>query len=69
MVKCFFTKILILIIIQMTKIEIMANRLDRFKEQVQLTVPGTSKNIRMHGEIREQEEKVKAYWRKRGLPI
>ena len=53
----------------MTKIEIMANRLDRFKEQVRLTVPGTSKNIRMHGEIREQEEKVKAYWRKRGLPI
>lgn len=53
----------------MTKIEIMANRLDKLKEKVQLTVPGTRKNIRLHAEIREQEEKVKVYWRKRGIPI
>lgn len=54
---------------QMTKIEIMANRLDKLKEQVQLTVPGTSKNLRLHWQIREQEVKVKAYWRKKGIPI
>lgn len=53
----------------MKKIEIMANRLDKLKEQVQLTVPGTSRNIRLHAEIREQEEKVKDYWRKKGIHI
>lgn len=53
----------------MKKIEIMANRLDKLKEQVLLTTPGTLKNIRLHVEIREQEEKVKAYWRKKGVHI
>ncbi|WP_195372962.1 MULTISPECIES: hypothetical protein [Parabacteroides] len=53
----------------MTKIEIMANRLDKLKEQVSITVPGSAKSIRLHAEIRDQEEKIKAYWRKRGIPI
>ena len=53
----------------MKKIEIMTNRLDKRKESVSITVPGTRKNIRLHAEIREQEEKVKMYWRKRGIPI
>lgn len=53
----------------MKKIEIMANKLGKLKEQIQLTVPGTRKNIRLHAEIREQEEKVKDYWRKKGIYI
>lgn len=53
----------------MKKIEIMTNRLDKLKESVSITVPGTRKNIRLHAEIREQKEKVKMYWRKRGIPI
>ena len=39
----------------MKKIEIMTNRLDKLKESVSITVPGTRKNIRLHAEIREQE--------------
>ena len=53
----------------MKKIEIMTNRLDKLKESVSITVRGTRKNIRLYAEIREQEEKVKMYWRKRGIPI
>lgn len=51
----------------MKKIEIMVARLDKLKERTYLTVPGTKKNIRLHKEIREQEEKIKAYWRKQGI--
>ena len=53
----------------MKKIEIMANRLDKLKEQVQLTVPGTSRNIHLHAKIREQEKKIKDYWRMKGIHI
>ena len=37
---------------QMTK-----NRLNKLKEQVKITVPGTCKNILLHAEIMEQGKK------------